>query len=185
MAENTQRKTFFILALAFSLVVAGVAIAVAVINDEVLRERLGSIYYIIGFSIVGCVLLVLAGYVWDRTLMVRLKSLRTSVPETMEEEAEPERDEIIGLARNIERMARALQKTEASYRGIVEDQVDLICRYRVDGNLMFVNSAFEKAFGRRRNELTGQPFVFFRPEAANTGEPSSARSTCPTAGSAG
>jgi PAS domain S-box-containing protein len=61
-------------------------------------------------------------------------------------------------------MAQALQKTEASYRGIVEDQVDLICRYRLDGKLTFVNSAYAQAFGRKRNELVGQPFplvVFF------------------------
>jgi len=171
MAENSKRKTFFILALAFSLVVAGIAVIVAVINDEVLRDRLGSVYYIIGFAIVGCVLLVLAGYVWDRTLMDRLKTLRTSVPAGPTDDSEPDHDEIIGLARNIERMAQALQKTEASYRGIVEDQVDLICRYRLDGKLTFVNSAYEKAFGRRRNELLGQPFSLFMPSAPIGSEP--------------
>jgi rsbT co-antagonist protein RsbR len=60
-------------------------------------------------------------------------------------------------------MAQALQKTEASYRGIVEDQVDLICRYRLDGKLTFVNSAYAQAFGRKRNELVGQPFPLFSP----------------------
>src|SRR5262245_8834817 len=124
MAENSRRKTFFILALASSLVVA----LVAVILDEDLRDKLGTTYYVLGLAIIGSVLLVLAGYVWDRTLMQRLKKLRTAVPIGAEEPAgEPDHDEIIGLARNIERMAQALQKTEASYRGIVEDQVDLIC----------------------------------------------------------
>jgi PAS domain S-box-containing protein len=60
-------------------------------------------------------------------------------------------------------MAQALQKTEASYRGIVEDQVDLICRYRLDGKLTFVNSAYAQAFGRKRNELVGQPFPLSSP----------------------
>ena len=41
----------------------------------------------------------------------------------------------MGLARKIEQMARSLQKTEASYRAIVEDQADLICRYKTDGRL--------------------------------------------------
>ena len=168
MAENSQRKTFFILALAFSLVVA----LIAVITDEDLREKLGSTYYVLSLAIIGSVLLVLAGYVWDRTLMQRLKTLRTTVPITADDPAaEPDHDEIIGLARNIERMAQALQKTEASYRGIVEDQVDLICRYRVDGKLTFVNNAYAHAFGRKRNELIGHPFPLFVPGGAIADEP--------------
>ena len=172
MADSTQRKTYFILALAFSLVLA----AVAVISDEEMREKLGSTYYVFGFVIIGCVALVLSGYIGDRTMMLRLKSLRTSVPvesagDDDAEGKEPDHDEIIGLARNIERMAQALQKTEASYRGIVEDQVDLICRYRLDGKLTFVNSAYAAAFGRKRPELVGQPFPLFVSGAAIGDEP--------------
>src|SRR5688572_15147364 len=168
MAENSKRKTFFILALAFSLVVA----LIAVITDEELREKLGTTYYVLGLAIIGSVLLVLAGYVWDRTLMQRLKTLRTTVPLPAEEiPGDADHDEIIALARNIERMAQALQKTEASYRGIVEDQVDLICRYRLDGKLTFVNSAYAQAFGRKRNELVGQLFPLFTP-GAGADEPS-------------
>ncbi len=172
MAENSNRKTFFILALASSLAVALVAIVVKVSTDDDLRDRLGPIYYILTLAIIGCVLLVLAGYVWDRTMMQRLKSLRTAVPmDGTEPPSEPDHDEIIGLARNIERMAQALQKTEASYRGIVEDQVDLICRYRLDGKLTFVNSAYAQAFGRKRTELVGQNFPLFTQGAAIGDEP--------------
>lgn len=173
MAENQTRKTFFILALASSLVAALIAVVVKVVTDDELRERLGDTYYVMTLAIIGCVLLVLAGYVWDRTTMQRLKTLRIAVPESAQESgsAEPDHDEIIGLARNIERMAQALQKTEASYRGIVEDQVDLICRYRLDGTLTFVNSAYAEAFGRKRNELTGQPFPLFVQGAAIADQP--------------
>ncbi len=166
MVEN--RKSFLILGLASSLVVA----LIAIVADADLRDRLGSVYYIITLAIIGCVLLILAGYAWDRTLMQRVKSLRTSVPATVGElDSESNHDEIIGLARNIERMAQALQKTEASYRGIVEDQVDLICRYRPDGRLTFVNSAYAKGFGRKRTELVGHAFPFFAPGAAIGDEP--------------
>lgn len=176
MAENTQRKAFFILALAMSLAFALVAVVVKVSADEELRDRLGNTYYVMTLAIIGCVLLVLAGYVWDRTMLQRLKMLRTSVPMGVSsagesDNDEPDRDEIIGLARNIERMAQALQKTEASYRGIVEDQVDLICRYRLDGKLTFVNSAYASAYGRKRNELVGQIFGLFTPGAEIGGEP--------------
>lgn len=161
MAENSKRKTFFLLTLAFSLVVA----LITIVTDIELRERLGVTYYVLGLTIIGCVLLVLAGYVWDRTLMQRLRVLRSTVPTPNDEPlSESDHDEIIALARKIERMAQTLQKTEASYRGIVEDQVDLICRHRQDGRLTFVNSAYAEAFGRRRNELIGQTFPLFSPE---------------------
>ena len=166
MPENSKRKTFFILALALSLMIALAALVVKVIQDDDLRDRLGTEYYVITLAIIGCVLLVLAGYVWDRSVMLRLKSLRAStVPPSVQAEGgeDAEHDEIMGLARNIERMAQALQKTEASYRGIVEDQVDLICRFRLDGKLTFVNSAYAQAFGRKRNELLGQSFASFVP----------------------
>ncbi len=174
MAENSQRKTYFILALALSLVVGFASIVWLVITDDVLRERLDTIWYVLGFTVIGCVLLVLSGYVWDRTMMQRLRTLRSTV--TVDDPAmaasdESEHDEIIGLARKIERMAQVLQKTEASYKGIVEDQVDLICRYRQDGKLTFVNSAYAQAFGRKRNELVGQPFPIFAPGAAIGDEP--------------
>jgi PAS domain S-box-containing protein len=173
MVASPNRKSLLLLTLAASMMVGLAALVIKVMTDDVLRERLDDTYYVLGLSIIGAVLLVLSGYVWDRTMIQRLKSLRTAVPAEAEEEkgGEPDHDEIIGLARNIERMAQALQKTEASYRGIVEDQVDLICRYRLDGKLTFVNSAYAQAFGRKRNELVGQPFPLFQPGAAIGDEP--------------
>ena len=80
MAENTKRKAFFILTLALSLMIALGAVIVKVLQDEELQERLGDTYYILTLAIIGCVLLVMSGYVWDRTLMQRLKTLRSTVP---------------------------------------------------------------------------------------------------------
>ncbi len=156
MVDSSRRKSGLILALAFSLVVA----LISIVTDADLRERLGSRYYVLSLSIIACVLMILAGYVWDRTLALRLKSLRATVPAAPEEEiASRDHDEIMGLARNIERMAQSLQQTEASYRGIVEDQIDLICRYRPDGTLTFVNRAYADALGRDRAALVGQRFL--------------------------
>jgi PAS domain S-box-containing protein len=158
------RKTVLILALAFSLVLA----LIAIISDEELRERLGPAYWILGLAITGCVLLVLAGYAWDHALYQRLRALNAKAQPLQEEEVatespgmDTEADEIIGLARKIERMAQALQKVEANYRGIVEDQIDLICRYRADGRISFVNVAYEHFFGEKRQALLGQSFPFF------------------------
>lgn len=156
MVDSPKRKTAFILALASTLMIA----LVAIIADDELRERLGPRYYILGLSIIGCILLVLAGYAWDRSLTQRIRNLRTSIPVPNDRtESDTNHDEIIGLAKNIERMAQSLQQSEASYRGIVEDQVDLICRYRADGTLTFVNRAYAEAVGGKRSDLLGQPFL--------------------------
>jgi PAS domain S-box-containing protein len=158
--ESVHRKTILILTLAFALVVA----LLTLVSQDDLRQRMGPSFYIVGLAMIGCVLLVLAGYVWDRTIIDRLRTLRTSTEAAPPEEAPPgddsDHDEIIGLARKIERMARSLQKVEASYRGIVEDQLDLICRYRPDGRLTFVNGAYARALGRKRNDIVGELIPF-------------------------
>jgi PAS domain S-box-containing protein len=167
-----KRKTLFALILAFALSVAWVAI----ITDAQVREHLGSNLYIIGLAITGCMLLMLANYIWDQTMARSLKSLHDTtiavqVDEIESTGEESDSDEIIGLARKIERMARSLQQVEASYKGIVEDQPDLICRYKSDGKITFVNGAYARAVNRKRNELVGVDFPFFAPGAAIADEP--------------
>jgi PAS domain S-box-containing protein len=171
MGALFQRKSAMILALALSLAVTLIVLA----SDTELRERLGMTYWVLGLAIIGSILLVLAGYVWDRTLIDRLREINEKArnqrelaeqdhPKATSEAADDfqaEQDEIIGVARQIERMAQSLQKMEASYRGIVEDQVDLICRYRADGTLTFANSAFASFFGQKRSQLVGSRFKIF------------------------
>lgn len=162
-----QRKTVMILALAFSLAVSLIVLA----TDSELRDRLGMTYWILGLAIIGSILLVLAGYVWDRTMMDRLREISQNAREQADLAAQKndeaaadeddyalEQDEIIGVARQIERMAQSLQKMEASYRGIVEDQVDLICRYKPNGSLTFTNQAYSHFLGQKRSELVGKRF---------------------------
>jgi PAS domain S-box-containing protein len=167
-----KRKTMFVLVLAFCLIMAWVAI----ITDQEVRDRLGGTLYIIGFAITGCMLLVLAGYVWDQSLTKTLKSLHDTtdsvkIDDQEEGTEESDSDEIIGLARKIERMARSLQQVEASYKGIVEDQPDLIVRYKSDGKITFTNGAYARAVNRKRNELVGVDFPYFAPGAAIADEP--------------
>lgn len=155
MPSLLKRQTAMILALVLALTASLIAIAL----DEDLRERMGESYWIVGMAIIGCVLLVLTGYVWDRSMVARLRQINESARKAQpvqEQQLETDQDEIIGVARQIERMAQALQKTEASYRAIVEDQVDLICRYRSDGLLTFVNGAYARFFGQKRQAMIGQ-----------------------------
>jgi PAS domain S-box-containing protein len=57
-----------------------------------------------------------------------------------------------------ERAEEELRRSEARYRAIVEDQTELICRYRPDGTLTFMNDAYCRYFGREHDELVGQSF---------------------------
>ncbi|HEY1791924.1 MAG TPA: ATP-binding protein [Opitutaceae bacterium] len=168
-----KRKNFFVGLLIIALVVAWATI----LFDEKVRDRLGNNFYILGFAITGCMVLVLATIIWDQTFTKTLKTLRDTTDSVKIDEmpgpidGETESDEIIGLARKIERMARSLQHVEASYKGIVEDQPDLICRYRNDGRMTFVNGAYARAMNRKRSELVGVDFPYFAPGAAIADEP--------------
>jgi two-component system cell cycle sensor histidine kinase/response regulator CckA len=60
---------------------------------------------------------------------------------------------------------QALRESEARYRAIVEDyQTELICRYKTNGTLTFVNEVFCRYFGKTREELLGMNFLYFVPE---------------------
>jgi PAS domain S-box-containing protein len=60
----------------------------------------------------------------------------------------------------------ALRESEERYRGVVETQTELICRYLPDTTLTFVNDAYCRYFGRSREELVGTRFIELIPERA-------------------
>ena len=53
----------------------------------------------------------------------------------------------------------AMTESERRYRGVVEDQTDLICRFKEDGTLTFVNEAYCTFQGKSRQELLGSNFL--------------------------
>jgi PAS domain S-box-containing protein len=52
---------------------------------------------------------------------------------------------------------RELRQQDARYRAVVEQQTELIARVQTDGKLSFVNDAFCRFVGRRRDEIVGLP----------------------------
>lgn len=56
--------------------------------------------------------------------------------------------------RVVERTAE-LQRSEARYRAIIEDQTDMVCRFERDGSLTFVNNAFCTYFDCPAEDLIG------------------------------
>lgn len=62
------------------------------------------------------------------------------------------------------RAITALRQSERRYRSVVEHQSDLVCRYKPDTTLTFVNDAYCRFFGKRREELLGRHFIELIPE---------------------
>lgn len=69
-------------------------------------------------------------------------------------------DLVSSVIERTERMAAeaALRESEQRYRNVVEDQTELIARFRPDRTLVFVNDAFCRFFHRDRNQLIGEKF---------------------------
>lgn len=73
------------------------------------------------------------------------------------------RECILVVVRDIterKRMDATLHESEARYRAIIESQVDLISRYLPDTTLTYVNDAYCQFFGKTRQELLGQSYMF-------------------------
>ena len=50
----------------------------------------------------------------------------------------------------------ALRRSEERYRNVVEEQTELVCRFLPDLTLTFVNSAYQRYFGKGPEELIGR-----------------------------
>lgn len=68
------------------------------------------------------------------------------------------------LLESREHVAEALRQSEARYRGILEDQTELICRFLPDGRLTYVNEAYCRYFEKTREELVGNRFIPLVPD---------------------
>ena len=68
----------------------------------------------------------------------------------------------------LEAVNASLQLSEQRYRSVIETQTELICRYRPDGTLTFVNSAYCCFFGRSSSDLIGLNFIELVPPEQQT-----------------
>ena len=58
----------------------------------------------------------------------------------------------------------SLRKSEARYRGIVEDQTEFVTRFLPDGTLTYVNDSVCRYFQKDRDELLGQSIFSLIPQ---------------------
>ena len=62
-----------------------------------------------------------------------------------------------------------MRVSEERYRTVVEDMPALVCRFRADGTLTFVNNHYAEYFGKPREELEGRNFFQFIAEEDQEG----------------
>lgn len=77
---------------------------------------------------------------------------------TDRKQAEEERERLLQLLQD--ERAR-LQTSEERYRAILESQTEMVCRFRPDGNILFVNAAYAQARGTTPEGLIGHSFWEF------------------------
>jgi PAS domain S-box-containing protein len=90
---------------------------------------------------------------WERTLFVHAPQGNV--------------ERMIGISEDIshrKNMEELLRTSEERYRAIVEDQTELICRFRPDGDINFVNNACCRYFGKQREHLLATSFFALLPE---------------------
>jgi PAS domain S-box-containing protein len=95
------------------------------------------------------------GSVAENVLAVQLFLFVTGVPMLL----------LAAVAQDRERVGAALRMSEERYRDVVESQTEMVCRYRADTTLTFVNDAYCRFFRRPREELLGHQFLEFIPPA--------------------
>lgn len=61
---------------------------------------------------------------------------------------------ILGGAIERAETEQALNRSEARYLGILQDQLDLICRYTPDGRLVFANEAYVRFYGLDKDRVS-------------------------------
>jgi len=72
--------------------------------------------------------------------------------------------EQVAMAIHHKRADAALLESAQQYRAVVEDLPLLVCRFQPDGTISFVNDAYCRYFGRKREELVGKNFMMLIPE---------------------
>ncbi|MDY6802362.1 MAG: PAS domain S-box protein [Cyanobacteriota bacterium] len=104
------------------------------------------------------------GTLSDITERVEAETQLRQYQENLEELVEKRTAELARANAQLQETEEAARKNEARYRGIVQDQTELICRFKPDGTLTFVNSAYCRYFNKKELELVGKSFMPMIPE---------------------
>jgi PAS domain S-box-containing protein len=146
------------------------------INDKG-RETIA--YIILTTLGVGVIIASLAMFLLSKIVLSRLSSLDKSVNRITTSDDLSGRvtvvggDELANLSKAINNMLASLDlsrqklhESESRYHAIVEDQSELISRFRSDGSMAFTNEAFRRYFGMDGQPWPVESFLRLLPPAA-------------------
>jgi PAS domain S-box-containing protein len=57
------------------------------------------------------------------------------------------------------KLENELLQNEERYKTLLDDLTEIVCRFKIDGTILFVNSAYCKMFGKSRESLIGQSWT--------------------------
>ena len=77
---------------------------------------------------------------------------------------------------------RQLAESEARYRGLVEDQSELVSLATPEGELRFVNHAYARHYERQPHEMIGKSLFDFVPKEAQAAVAEHLRRVCASIG---
>ncbi len=139
------------------------------------------VYIILSTLGMGIVIAAIAMVLLSKILLSRLLSLDTAVKRISASDDLSARVEVVGddelsnLSQAINNMLASLDlsrqklhESENRYHAIVEDQSELICRFRRDGSIAFTNEACRRYFGMDGQLWPGQNFLHILPPAARS-----------------
>ena len=147
-------------------------------NRAIFRQGMNTVIYLVAFVIfTALVFTVVLGLILERSVIRRILRISEDVRAVEADgnmnlriQAEGN-DEIAGLGKDINSMLEKLETSEdcirreaEKYRTVVEDQTEFICRFDTDGILSFVNDAYYRFFGYRRQSMIGRHFLSFVPD---------------------
>jgi PAS domain-containing protein len=136
-------------------------------------------YIILSTLGTGVVIAAIAMVLLSKIVLFRLSSLDASVKKISSSDDLSARVEVVGndepsnLSQAINNMLASLDlsrqklhESENRYHAIVEDQSELICRFRIDGSTIFTNEAYRRYFAMDHQPWPGQNFLHSLPPAA-------------------
>ncbi len=138
-------------------------------------------YVILATLATGVIIAAIAMFLLSKIVLSRLMDLHASVKKITANDDLSARvrvvgsDEISNLSRAINGMLvsldlshQKLHESESRYHAVVEDQSELICRFRGDGSIGFANEAYLRHFGMDSRSWPGQNFLHLLPQAARS-----------------
>ncbi len=139
-------------------------------------------YIILSTLAVGVVIAALAIVLLEKIVLSRLSYLDRAVMtistsnDLSARVAVAGKDELSSLSKAINNMLSSLDQsnhrlheTENRYHAIVEDQSELICRFRPDNTVVFANDAYRRYFGTEGSPVPGKSFIQSLPPVTRQG----------------